>query len=151
MGYRHVQLLILPSGGHHTPKSGLCSILCLCFHLGHLPFVGFSPSCTQSLHFSILHRKPVRGVSFPLASRWVWSRGHPLQEIRGKRVRSDYAQVWLRPVVTSGWLCPLTRGHCSFPGGQPYLTTSCWVLVIAHFFQPMVGSSAAFILSPRLL
>lgn len=50
-----------------------------------------------------------------------------------------------RPAVISGCLCPLTRAHCSFPGGQPYLTASCSVLVIAHSFQPMVGSRAAFI------
>lgn len=56
VGYRHAQLLIPPSGDHHTPKSGLCSILCLCFHLGHLPFLGsfgpslyISPSCTENL------------------------------------------------------------------------------------------------------
>lgn len=93
VGYRHAQLLILPSVDHRAPKSAICSILCLCFDLGHMPFVGSSrhsfctsPSCTENLSVGFLFLWLPDGFG---------QGDTPFQEIRGKRVKSDYAQVWL--------------------------------------------------------
>lgn len=143
VGYRHAQLLILPSVDHRAPKSAICSILCLCFDLGHMPFVGSSrpsfctsPSCTENLSVGFLFLWLPDGFG---------QGDTPFQEIRGKRVSQTMHRSGSHPAVTSGWLCLLTRGHCFFPDGQPCLTSSYWVLVIAHSFQPMAGNRAAFI------